>query len=252
MKNPVLCIRIKKSDISVRLCKVSRGGLCIYCAGKKKDCSQCLEKSFFFPEKSLECSSTKNEKIPDEQVRAEDEQLSFSQRYSGQRTSRRGFPKSLECSSNKVLKKVCCVGVNKNMSRLCKTLDSKNGVEYVAEELIELSGKKLYWDLSVSSKHGKFHIESDGPQHFSIEGMMKVSRNEITKARKKFKNQRANDLMKDDHIRSNGKLLFRFSYRQLGKIPELVERMFKYVEKNKKGVFYLDEVLYKDWGFPLL
>ena len=211
MKNPVLCIRIKKSDISVRLCKVSRGGLCIYCAGKKKDCSQCLEKSFFFPEKSLECSSTKNEKRP-----------------------------------NKV-----CIGVNKNMSRLCKTLDSKNGVEYVAEELIELSGKKLYWDLSVSSKHGKFHIESDGPQHFSIEGMMKVSRNEITKARKKFKNQRANDLMKDDHIRSNGKLLFRLSYRQFGKIPELVERMLKYVEKNKKGVFYLDEVLYKDFGVQL-
>ena len=66
-------------------------------------------------------------------------------------------------------------------------------------------------------------------------------------SRARFVDQRNRDLSKEEYIRSIGGLLYRFSYRQMTQIPELVERMLLDIKNGVKGVIYLDDLLYKDW-----
>jgi len=121
-------------------------------------------------------------------------------------------------------------------------LDNKN-IKYTPEVSIDL-GRKLKWDVVCEIDDKIFYIESDGLQHFSLNGMVRVTRNKLDKCHveKRFKKQQDSDLIKEKYIRDNNKLLFRFSYRQTGKIEELVNEMLEKVKLGVKGVIYMDDI----------
>jgi len=117
-------------------------------------------------------------------------------------------------------------------------------LSYEIEENVKCNKRILRWDMVVNTKDGKFFIESDGEQHFSLKVMTRISRN-CPKSEVRFKDQRTRDLLKEKYIRDNNKLLFRFSFRQTREIPQLVEKMLKMNSENKKGVVYMDDIY---WG----
>lgn len=122
-------------------------------------------------------------------------------------------------------------------------------VTFTKEVVVKCNGRNLRWDFVVTTGQNVFYIENDGEQHFSAEKTMQIRRVEdFYVGREYFADQRAKDLLKDDHIRTTNGLLFRVSYRQLRVIGELVEKMVKQSIAGVTGVVYVDEEAYKDWG----
>lgn len=223
---------------------------CPYCANKKRcplpaNCQVCFTKSFaaFDPEKTA-CWSQKNTLAPSQCAVSSNKKFFFDCDK---------CKKEFTCTPNLVTGAQaqwcphCHRYRNKSMKKLCESLDGVERIRYLPEVPVQCNGRSLRWDLVVTTRHGVIHIESDGPQHFTLEGMIGVRRGKEEGAFECFKTQRENDLLKDEHIRANNGLLFRFSYRQRHLIPELVQRMLREVEADNKGVIYLD-TLYDNWG----
>lgn len=133
------------------------------------------------------------------------------------------------------------------MKKLCEVLEGR-GIRLDIDKTVRIKGRILYWDVVCDLGENKtFYIESDGPQHFSSHGVTRVSRGVIPNPEEMFQDQRMRDLLKDEYIRENGLLLFRFSYRQVEKLEELVSQMVSHVEKGDSGrVVYMDPEIY--WG----
>ena len=132
------------------------------------------------------------------------------------------------------------------MKKLFKVLSDIDNIKILTEVKVVCEGRSLFWDMViVINNNRKIYIESDGPHHFTLEGTLKVSRGKGSID--SFIDQRKRDLLKEEYIRRNGGLLFRFSYRQTKEIPALVERMLQDSEKGDQGVVYLDS-LYDNWG----
>ena len=126
------------------------------------------------------------------------------------------------------------------MYALISAVDSL-GLKHNLEVRVGCDSRRLWWDMVVYTENREFYIESDGPQHFTHEGMHQVSRRS-PKSEELFKDQRVRDLLKEKHIRDNNKLLFRFSYRQTKEIPQLVEKMLLKSAENHTGVVYMDDI----------
>ena len=140
-----------------------------------------------------------------------------------------------------------CVVHSKNIQALEKFF-SRTQCTYEREKPIKLNNRNLRWDMVVVNGSKLFHIESDGEQHFSLNGMIRVSRGRFKNARKRFEDQRIRDLLKDENIRMTNGLLFRVSFRQLDQISSLVDTMIEKNNAGVTGVVYMDEELYNDWG----
>ena len=140
-----------------------------------------------------------------------------------------------------------CARTNKNMTAIEKKVKSYEDLTFIPELPVKINGRTLFWDMVV--KHGgkTFHIESDGPQHFSVKDMTRIRRiYDQNKGLVYLKDQRIRDLSKENYIRDNDGLLFRVSYRQLKQIPELVEEMIRQSSLGTKGVIYMDTI-YTNW-----
>ena len=118
------------------------------------------------------------------------------------------------------------------------------GVEYELETTIKLNNRPLHWDASCTLEGTEFFVESDGAQHFTVEGMNRVSKGKLSPERvvAKFNDQRTRDLLKETYIRVNNGILFRFSCRQTSQIETLVSKMLEVVKSGKTGVFYMDDI----------
>jgi len=132
---------------------------------------------------------------------------------------------------------------NKNIEAIISKLKAES-IEYYPEIPIKIKGRNLSWDIQIKiDTENIFYIEFDGEQHFFLKNMMGLSRTkDKEKGMKRLKCQRTRDLLKEDYIRNSGNLLFRISYRQLKKIPELIDEMMKRSKSGEKGVFYMDNI----------
>ena len=117
-------------------------------------------------------------------------------------------------------------------------------MKYDVEVKVECGGRILKWDMVVYNKEREFYIESDGEQHFSVEGLIRSWRTSISKedAQKKFEDQRERDLLKEKYIVDNDKLLFRISYKQLKKLKFLIGIMISKSDNDYKGVVKMDDI----------
>ena len=141
----------------------------------------------------------------------------------------------------------CYATKNKFIKKLFEIFD-KMQIEYKFEVPVKCGDLLLRWDMIVYNKNDKeFYIESDGEQHFSVEGLVRSWRTKISKedAQKKFKYQRERDLLKEKHIVDNDKLLFRISYRQLKQLENLIGIMISISDNDDKGVVKMDDIY--DW-----
>lgn len=130
-----------------------------------------------------------------------------------------------------------CTNYNRMMHGIETTLKSIPDVTYETEEKIITGGRNLYWDVVVKHGNMTFYIESDGPQHFSTLGMMKVSRSkDYQKSLKKYKDQRDRDTLKDLHIKHSDGLLFRVNFNQLDEIERIVYDMVERSKNKETGV----------------
>jgi len=225
----------------------SSGKGCPYCSNQRlckdsKNCHDCHKKSFasFDPE-TVMCWSKKNPDSPSQYFMYSNKKVIFDCH-----TCKKEFRITL-CDIAHRLRwcKGCCLRRNKSMQELFKVLCGIDNIKFLTEVKVVCEGRSLFWDMVIIINNRKIHIESDGPQHFTLNGMIRVSRGRVSID--KFIDQRKRDLLKEEYIRRNGGLLFRFSYRQTKEIPALVERMLQYSEKGVHGVVYLDPLLYKNW-----
>lgn len=228
---------------------IGGGRGCKYCANQalcdSLDCVLCLEKTFKFlsPRKSEDWSD-KNTQGPDRVFNGSKKKAIFNcKKCNNEYTS---IINNASDESGQGCPH-CQMFRNKSMSYLCSTLDITDNIQYAPEVVVKCKRRNLFWDMVVTTEHGKIHIESDGHQHFSLKGMIGVARGSTTDALERFTRQRENDLLKEEYIRTNNGLLFRYSYRQRDRIPEFVERMLREIKLGTKGVIYLD-TLYENWG----
>ena len=115
-----------------------------------------------------------------------------------------------------------------------------------------INKRRLAWDVRVNNNGNVFYIESDGEQHFKLERLMHLKRiKNQALGLEKLKDQRVRDLSKEDYIRNSGGLLFRISYRQLSKIPELVENMINVSNSGVIGVHYMDDIYWNSLDYNL-
>ena len=220
---------------------------CPYCANQRlcpdsKNCHSCYTKSFasFYPEKVM-CWSKKNPYSPSQYFMHADKKVLFDCQ-----TCKKEFRvKICDITNNLQWCGGCYILRNKSMQELFKVLGGIDNVKILTEVKVVCEGRSLFWDMVITINNRKIHIESDGAQHFTLKGMINMCRGK--ESIDKFIDQRKRDLLKEEYIRRNGGLLFRFSYRQKKKIPALVERMLQDSEKGDQGVVYLDS-LYDNWG----
>jgi len=139
--------------------------------------------------------------------------------------------------------KFCHAIKNRFIKKLVGIFD-KMEMKYDVEVKVECGGRILKWDMVVYNKEREFYIESDGEQHFSVEGLIRSWRTSISKedAQKKFEDQRERDLLKEKYIVDNDKLLFRISYKQLKKLKFLIGIMISKSDNDYKGVVKMDDI----------
>lgn len=218
---------------------------CPYCSSNRlcadaRECKSCLLKTFYaFENKAKVLSwSKKNDIMPWQVFKHSKKKVWFdcSKCVSPFRSAVEKVSIGRWCPR-------CSTKRNRAMEKLMLVLD-EHGAKYVLEQTVKLSGRSLHWDISCVVNDVDFAIESDGQQHFSLEGIHGVSRGKLDEdqAIAKFQDQRARDLLKKDHIRETGGLLFRFSYRQTAQIESLVATMLEHVTKGTKGVVYMDSI----------
>lgn len=223
-----------------------RQSWCPYCANQKMcgtlDCKVCFKKSFAnFDQEKVSCFSSKNVLRP--------HQLFLSTKrsfYFDCKTCGKEFYSKLNNITSSQRSWCPHCKTNKNMATLIKALGKYDGIKFKQEVTVLCEGRRLRWDVVVSTRHGEFCIESDGPHHFTIEGVISVANRKKENAEYRFIDQRKRDLLKEKNIIDNKGLLFRFSYRQNQQIDALVEKMFQEHENGTVGVVYMDS-LYINW-----
>ena len=225
---------------------------CNFCANKvrcpeERDCHDCFRRSFasYNPDR-VACWSSRNKKSPYQFALAE-----HSYAYFDCNICTTSFEKRLDKVS--IYGQWCptchIYGSSKNAESIAKKINKLQGVTFTMENVVICNGRKLRWDFVVSNGNNIFHIETDGIQHFDLVKNMKIRREKnMENGKKLFSDQRTKDLLKDEHIRKNGGLLFRVSYKQLKIIDELVDKMINQSNNDVTGVVYMDEELYKNWG----
>lgn len=219
---------------------------CYYCVNKRlcidtRKCGTCFVKTFasVADKMVLDSYSEKNELRPYQIFYGTDKKIIFDCHTCG--TEFTTTPNNItnvnswcnHCSSKR----------NKAINKVCSILDGLH-LKYTLEVGIKLNNRPLHWDVTCSFQGTEFFIESDGAQHFSVEGMNRVSRGKLSPERvvAKFNDQRARDLLKETYINVNNGLLFRFSYRQTSKIESIVVKMLEHVKAGKTGVVYMDDI----------
>lgn len=233
-------------EMRISLVTRERRHWCPYCSNQKlcedaRECESCLSKTFnSYPEKiKVDVWSVKNKLRPWEVFMKSGVKVWFHCEPCG-----RAFERS---PVEIVLKRLWCPhcpGIRNHAMEKLVEIFNKLSIVYSPEKKITLDGRRLRWDATCQLKGVDVCVESDGPQHFSAHGVTEVSRGKVkgAKAIAKFQDQRARDLLKEKHIRDNGLLLFRFSYRQTAQIESLVAKMLEHVEKKTKGVIYMDSI----------
>lgn len=214
---------------------------CPHCSGSafcgSIHCTACYDRSFasFHDKTKVSCWSKKNKKKAHEVTISSGKKAIFN-------CNKCNYEFSLRICDTTRLKGSWCpkCRTNKAMHALISTVDSL-GLKHNLELPVICERRRLWWDMVVYTENRTFYIESDGPQHFTYEGMYNVSRKR-SNAEELFKDQRVRDLLKEKHIRDNNKLLFRFSYRQTKEIPQLVEKMLLKSAENHTGIVYMDDI----------
>ena len=220
---------------------------CPCCTGytfcKKKKCIPCYNKSFasFKDKDKVNALSEKNGFKAHEVSLFSNEDAIFKCYKCG----REFKTKIYDISKHGHWCKFCYVSKNRFIKKLFEIFDDMN-MEYNVETTVKCEGRNLRWDMIVyKNEIDFFYIESDGEQHFSVEGLIfstKISREE---AQDEFKKQRESDLLKEKHIVDNNKLLFRISYRQFNQLENLVKDMISKSDEGHKGVVKMDDIY--DW-----
>jgi len=142
--------------------------------------------------------------------------------------------------------KFCYAIKNKFIKKLFEIFDKMN-IEYDFETPVKCEGRDLRWDMVVYKNGSEFYIEVDGEHHFSIKSLMDINRRKFSNEyiENQFKDQRRKDLLKENHIIDNDKLLFRISYRQFNKLEFLVKEMISKSDDDDKGIVKMDDIY--DW-----
>lgn len=238
-------------DFQTSLSNVARktGGVwCPFCSSVcKKLCEQVESCSVCFPKtlasytdkEKLESFSDKNKKKPYEIFSGSILPVIFNCRECGNEFTT--TPRNITFANSWC--PVCVSHMTIPMTKLT-SLFHEVGAGYELETTIKLKNRSLHWDAACTFEGTEFFIESDGAQHFTVEGMNRVSKGKLSPERvlAKFNDQRTRDLLKEDHIRKTGGLLFRFSYRQTAQIESLVAKMLEHVANGTKGVVYMDSI----------
>jgi len=156
------------------------------------------------------------------------------------------FKSTISSISNGQWCKFCHASKNKFIRKLFYFFDGM-GMKYDVEVTVKCENRLLKWDMVVYNKELEFYIESDGKQHFSVEGLINYCRTNISKeeAQKEFEDQRNRDIIKENHIVDNNKLLFRISYRQFDQLGKLIGIMISKSDEGHKGVVKMDDIY--DW-----
>ena len=225
---------------------------CNFCANRARcpeseDCSKCFANTFAsWDAEKVSCWASRNVGVPYDYARA-----SHHHAYFDCKDCRKCFRMRIDkvtvrdqwCPNCQTSKS------SKNVEALSSVLQSFAGITFTKENVVKCEGRNLHWDFVVSNGANVFYIENDGEHHFSLLKNMQISRLYDGDAGKKcFADQRAKDLLKDDHIGKTNGLLFRVSYRQLRVVGQLVAEMIKQSNSGVTGVVYMDEEAYKDWG----
>ena len=232
-------LKIKHVTSSNRWCPCCNGvAIC-----NKNLCIPCYNKSFasFHNKDKVNALSEKNEFKANEVSISADKKAIFKCYKCDHE-----FKTKICAISNGQWCKFCHASKNKFIRKLFEIFDGM-GMKYDVEVIVKCENHLLRWDMVVYNKEREFHIESDGKQHFSVEGLISFLRTNISnkKAQKEFKDRREKDLLKEKHIVDNNKLLFRISYKQFDDLEELVKEMISKSNKKSKGVVKMDDIY--DW-----
>ena len=217
-------------------------GECSFCGNSELcddlDCTVCDEKSLVhFDENKLKYWSSKNELTPRGYSMHSNKTIFMDCSKCN---------KSFEIMVNSLTKGAWCPCYRKlsiRATELCLFFDNKH-IEYKPEYYIKYDTDNFFLDFIVKPVFcNSFFVEYDGEQHFNVKSMMGVSKQtDFSKGLELFNSQRKRDLLKDEYVKNNNELLFRFSYRNNKSISDLVAEMLKINESGVKGVFYLDDV----------
>lgn len=234
----------KKSNTDVKC-----GVWCPYCAGiilcdkVLHGCKHCFDRSFASSDKAIYWDFEKNYPVHPDQVTPHSHKKYHFNCECG---------KLLHLDPRHIYRLQWCTDCDPSNRRKSKSmfiiedlLKGKN-IKYKNETVVICDGRKLRWDFEVFYESGTFHIESDGQQHFEERCMRSLIRNSKSDSVTIFKDQRVRDLLKEEHTRNNGKILFRISYRQVRIIDELLEKMLKMVDNKFNGVYYMDDIYWGD------
>lgn len=233
-------------EFSITPSNVTHGGnWCPFCSNQKLcdniGCQTCLSKTCASDEKMVRSWSSTNKLTPREV------------------TLHSGIVIEFVCDNNHTFKSTVaniyngqwcpcplCVR-NKAMSELTRCFKTHTEIQgFTFEQRVKIRNRNLRWDMVVEHRSRVFHIESDGPQHFSADAMRRVSRNSGV-YQTTFEDQVNKDRSKDNHITTiPSGLLFRISYRQTRQIENLVDEMIQMSNDGITGVIYMDKRLYSE------
>jgi len=230
---------------------------CPFCANQRicgsAQCKLCVVRSFasFDDMAKIAAWSTRNEKGPHEVASFSNGMVWFNCGSCG-----REFKSRLSDVTGKrrCWCPHCATSQNKGMYALLTALEAHAPSAVVkTEDRIECQGRQLRIDARVTHGKNEFYVESDGPQHFSLEGMLQVQRkrgttdvDELAAVEADFHDQLDRDRLKERTLRKARKLLFRFSYRQHGEMDRLVTDMLAKAALPRVGgeTVYMDPEFY--------
>ena len=205
-------------DFELKIYQVSKDkNWCKCCTGvtlcKKKECIPCFNKSFA----SFKCKDRVNALSEKNGFKAHEVTISSTQKaiFKCHKCTHE-FKTRIADISNGTWCPFCNASKNRFTKKLFELFDKMN-IEYNIEIPVKCEDRNLKWDMIVYKNEREFYIESDGEHHFSVKGILNVTRGTISneEAEIQFKNQRERDLLKEKYIVDNNKLLFRISYNQL-------------------------------------
>ena len=236
-------------EFETKIYIISSGGWCPFCSKHnrklcgEKSCIPCRKKSFasFKDKDKVNAWSDKNE-LKSHEVSLFSHKKAIFKCYKCTYEfesniydiSRGGWCPSCYASKNKFIEKLVEFFYGMRM-------------KYDVEVSVKCGDRLLRWDMVVYNKVREFYIESDGEQHFSVEGLIRSWRTNICKedAQNKFEDQRKRDLLKEKYIVDNDKLLFRISHKQFNQLENLVGIMISKSDNDDKGVVKMDDIY--DW-----
>lgn len=229
---------------------------CPFCANQRicgsASCDSCIVRSFagFEDRDKIATWSARNDKRPHQVAISSHETFLFNCSCACEFEARL-------CDVTGKRRQWCphCAGSrNKGMQALLAALQALAPSAIVKrEDRIESEGRRLQIDARVTHGEHEFYVESDGPQHFSREGMLGVQKKQgtadpdkLAAVEEAFRDQLDRDRLKERTLRKARKLLFRFSYRQHGEMDRLVTDMLAKAALPRVGgeTVYMDPEFY--------